>query len=120
MEKGNTSPVEKPPVGSLKSIRLITRDSDTGEIIPCRVIIADTLGQYWGIKGRINSKRIFFHTPGDTLVSLYPGSFKATISRGLEYNPVRNKLFTVPESYNSGSLTVEIPIERWIHMKELG
>lgn len=118
--KGNTSPAAEKPAGSQKNIRLITRDSDTGEIIPCRVIIADSLGQFWGFNGQITSKRTFFHTPGDTLVALYPGVFNAAVSRGSEYIPVRDRLITVPASTNPTPITVEIPLKRWIHMKELG
>ncbi|MFC1608007.1 SUMF1/EgtB/PvdO family nonheme iron enzyme [Candidatus Latescibacterota bacterium] len=111
---------EANPSESQTTVRLLTRDSDTADIIPCRVTIIDSLGQYWGLNGQIKSKRTFFHTPGDTLVTLPPGDYKADIARGLEYTPVSDRLFTVSETEKPESLTVEIPIKRWIHMKELG
>ncbi|MHB9030357.1 MAG: CehA/McbA family metallohydrolase domain-containing protein, partial [Candidatus Latescibacterota bacterium] len=101
-------------------IRIITRDSDTGNVIPCRVAIADSLGKYWGMKGQITTRRFFFHSPGDTLLTLTPGRYQATVSRGFEYTPVRDRGFTIPDAANQTPLTVEIPIRRWIHMKALG
>ncbi|MDP2982656.1 MAG: SUMF1/EgtB/PvdO family nonheme iron enzyme [Candidatus Latescibacter sp.] len=106
--------------GPLVQIRLVTRDIDTGETIPCRVVIADSLGQYWGLKGQNTTKRIFFHTPGDTLISLNPGTFRTTVFRGFEYTPVQDRVFTVPGAAAPAPFTVEIQLKRWIHMKALG
>ncbi|MFC1509860.1 SUMF1/EgtB/PvdO family nonheme iron enzyme [Candidatus Omnitrophota bacterium] len=116
----NTTKAVEKPAGKMERIRLITRDDDTGESIPCRIVIADSHDTYWGLDGQMPEKRIFFYTPGDTLLALSPGNFRATVFRGFEYTPVKDKLFTVPDSPESSPFTVEIPLRRWIHMKELG
>ena len=105
--------------GDQTQIHLITRDSDTREIIPCRVTIVDSLEQFWGLDGQIKSRRNFFHTPGDTLLTLPPGEFKISLSRGMEYTPVSDK-WVVPDLDDRTPYTLEIPLKRWIHMKEVG
>ena len=98
-------------------IRITTRDSDTGDIIPCRIVISDDQDRHWGPDGLIEGERIFFYTNGEALVTLGKGSYSATVFRGFEYTPVKDKPFTVS---GSSTETVEVSLKRWIHMKELG
>lgn len=107
------------PPDSLR-VRLITRDAETGKTIPCRITIADSSGQFRGLKGILTAQRNFFHSPGDTLLFLNPGAYRITAFRGNEYAPIRDSAFVVSSSPTPSGCMIELALKRWIHMKKLG
>ncbi|MDP2983548.1 MAG: CehA/McbA family metallohydrolase [Candidatus Latescibacter sp.] len=120
--KGDSNYVwyKKPLVPSNSGIvRLTIRDVDTGEILPCRVTLADSAGNFWGPEGMQPKNRSFFYCLGDTSMFLSKGRYYASIFRGNEYIPMQNKPIDVPE-YSQQIFTIDLTLKRWIHLKQMG
>ncbi|MDP2984755.1 MAG: PQQ-binding-like beta-propeller repeat protein [Candidatus Latescibacter sp.] len=99
------------------TVHLITRDQDTGELLPCRVQIIASDGQYWGPKGIMSNNRLFFYTPGDTTLVVPAGTATIYLYRGTEYEPVLGKTVEISKNLLT---PLEYSLKRWIHLKELG
>jgi hypothetical protein len=109
----------KKPSASMVRVRLITRDS-SGELLPCRVTVADSLGKYWKADGLSSSDRMFFYSMGDTILSLPENTpFRITLYRGPEYTPVCNAPFRSPSASSPEPFEVEFALTRWVDPKTL-
>jgi outer membrane protein assembly factor BamB len=101
------------------TVRLITRDTDTGELIPCRILLVDSKGQFV-IPGSSESlDRMFFLSSGDTSFQAFSGNFTLSIARGNEYVPIHDEMITIPDN-TTETFTITRSLKRWIHMKEMG
>jgi outer membrane protein assembly factor BamB len=110
-----------PPKAPVRvTVRLITRDTDTGELIPCRIFLIDSRGQFVipGLSEGLNN-RMFFVSPGDMSFPVLSGNYYISIARGNEYVPIHDELMKIPGN-NTETFTVSRSLKRWIHMKEMG
>ncbi|MFC1606985.1 PQQ-binding-like beta-propeller repeat protein [Candidatus Latescibacterota bacterium] len=114
MLSGNPPP-EPVPV----NVKIITRDKDTGELIPCRIFMTDATGKYV-LPGRTvnDDTKMFFISEGEIEFPQYSGSYMISIARGNEYIPLHNEAVRIPAE--EGQFVIERELERWVHMKELG
>ncbi|MDP2984377.1 MAG: PQQ-binding-like beta-propeller repeat protein [Candidatus Latescibacter sp.] len=113
--------IGNPPKAPVRvTVRLITRDADTGELLPCRIFLIDSQGQFFlpGLSENLNN-RMFFVSPGDMSFQVFSGAYYLSIARGNEYVPIHDELIKIPGN-NTETCTISRSLKRWIHMKEMG
>ncbi|HDY87582.1 MAG TPA: hypothetical protein ENH82_05625, partial [bacterium] len=98
-------------------VRLITRDGETGELMPCRIFLEDSHGRF--ILPQMSESlqnKMFFVSPGDIEFFVFTGEYNMSIARGNEYIPIHNEIIRI-QANEQEICTIERTLHRWIHMK---